>query len=384
MRKRLALALALLLIFAVAACGRCEGVAQTAQDGSEWPEIQAKAAFLADAHSGRCLYALNADEPLPIASTTKLMTALLAIENCSMDELVTASENASGVPGTSIYLGVGEQLTMHQMLEGLLIRSGNDAAVAIAEHVGGSVAGFAEMMNERAAQLGANAHFVNPNGLDAPGHLVSARGLFQIAQAAMRQPVFREIVLTKSAIIPWRDSPYDRVLTNKNRLLTQLPGATGIKTGFTSKAGRCLVFSAQRDGMELIGVLLNCGNWFEEAKELVEWGFANYRPQTVLAAGASCAQVPVVEGDGASVELVAQRALTVPLRAGESASLVVSAPEEVAAPIEALSALGKATVYVDGQAVDECDLLAARPVARKGFWSALKRLIRSWSTVPVI
>ena len=229
------------------------------------PALNAHAAVLIDGASGRLLYGYNEHRQLPMASTTKVMTALLALEGCSLQETVTASKRASGVPGTSIYLREGEQLTMEEMLLGLMLRSGNDAAVAIAEHVSGSVEAFAEKMNERAQELGAQANFITPNGLDAGGHSISALGLALVARQAMTLPDFRRIVGTQRATIRWPGNDYDRVLTNKNRLLREYEGATGIKTGFTSKAGRCLVFSAEREGMELIGVVLNCGTWFDSA-----------------------------------------------------------------------------------------------------------------------
>ena len=239
-------------------------------------DISARAAILIDAASGRVLYAQNADTRYPMASTTKIMTALLALENSAPDEIVTASERAAGTGGTSIYLSAGETLSMEEMLKGLMLRSGNDAAVAIAEHIGGSVENFAAMMNARAEELGADARFVTPNGLDAERHGASARAMALIAREALRRDDFRALVGTQRAVIPWRDNQYNRVLTNKNRLLRDYEGATGVKTGFTKKAGRCLVFSAERDGMELIGVVLGCGAWFDEAERLLDWGFENF------------------------------------------------------------------------------------------------------------
>ena len=149
------------------------------------------------------------------------------------------------------------------MLYGLMLRSGNDAAVAIAEHVAGSVESFAEMMNERAEELGADAHFVNPHGLPAEGHAASALGMAKIMRHAMTIPEFRTITATQRKIIPWVGNEYSRVLENKNRLLSTYEGANGGKTGYTNAAGRCLVFSAERDGLSLIGVVLNCPTWFD-------------------------------------------------------------------------------------------------------------------------
>ena len=240
-------------------------------------ETSAKAACVMEMETGRVLFEYNARARLPMASTTKVMTALLAIENGDLSSEVTCSSNAFGVPGTSIYLAEGETLTLEQMLYGLMLASGNDAAVAIAEHIGGSVPQFVRMMNARAAELGAaGTHFSNPNGLPDDTHVTTAYDLARIARAAMGNEAFRRIVSTRSAQIPWAGRTYSRQLRNKNRLLETYPGATGVKTGFTSRAGRCLVFGASRDGMELVGVVLNCSDWFDEAARLMDACFETY------------------------------------------------------------------------------------------------------------
>ena len=218
-------------------------------------ETSAKAACVLELETGRVLFEQNARARLPMASTTKVMTALLAIENGDLSAPVTCSANAFGVPGTSIYLAEGETLTLEQMLYGLMLASGNDAAVAIAEHIGGSVPQFVQRMNARAAELGAaNTHFANPNGLPDDTHVTTAYDLALIARAAMGNDTFRKIVSTQRAEIPWAGG-HTTVSSKQNRLLESYPGATGVKTGFTSRAGRCLVFGASRDGMELVGVV---------------------------------------------------------------------------------------------------------------------------------
>ena len=340
--------------------------------------VAARAAILMDGESGRVLWALNADTRYPMASTTKIMTALLALERCALDELVTASENASGVPGTSIYLGAGEQLTMRDMLLGLMLRSGNDAAVAIAEHVSGDVEHFAQLMNARAAALGADANFVTPNGLDEPGHGATARAMALIAREALSNETFREIVATQRAVIPWRDSEYSRVLVNKNRLLREYEGATGVKTGFTSAAGRCLVFSAQRNGMELIGVVMNCGGWFEEAKKLLDWGFRNYARATALRAGETAAVIPVTGGRTDSVAAVAREELGAAVCAADEWFLEVLPAGSLAAPVERGARVGVARLVVNGEALSQTDLLAAADVARLDFATALGMVTAAW------
>lgn len=346
---------------------------------SEGFSVDAKGAVLIDAASGRVLFGQNENARYPMASTTKIMTALLALENCDLDEEVTASENASGVPGTSIYLGVGETLTMEEMLYGLLLRSGNDAATAIAEHVAGNVEDFAAMMNLRAVELDADAHFANPHGLDASGHEASALALARIFRQAMQNEDFRRITGTVETTIPWVGNEFSRVLTNKNRLLTTYEGATGGKTGYTSDAGRCLVFSAERDGMELIGVVLSCPDWFNEAARMLDYGFANYRLETPLAAGQAACETAVWDGMEGTVKAVAAEDLSAAVGNGETWRVEYSFPGGVHAPVEAGEAIGTATLYIGGEAVCATELLAARSVERRDLFSALKRLLRRWA-----
>jgi D-alanyl-D-alanine carboxypeptidase (penicillin-binding protein 5/6) len=239
------------------------------------PAISAAAAYLMDPRTGDVLLAKNPDQPLPMASTTKIMTAVVAMENGSQNDPVTISDHASAVGESSAWLEKGETLSVEQLLYALLIQSANDAAVALAEHVGGSEEAFVEMMNAKAAELGAeHTHFSNPHGLDADGHYTSARDLANIAAYAMQNPLFRDIVATDSYEIPWPGHPSPRVLQNHNKLLKMYPYATGIKTGYTVGAGKCLVASAERDGRELISVILNGGEtYWDQTVQLMDYGF---------------------------------------------------------------------------------------------------------------
>lgn len=336
--------------------------------------VQAKAAILIERESGRVLFEQNADERYPMASTTKIMTALIAVEHCSMDEIVTAGPNASGVEGTSIYLSEGEQLTMDQMLKGLMLRSGNDAAIAIAEHIAGDVETFASLMNARADMLGADALFVTPNGLDKGGHSASARAMALIARAAMGNEAFRQLVSMKEAVIPWVDNEYSRVLRNKNRLLSEYEGATGIKTGFTSAAGRCLVFSAERDGMELIGVVLNCPMWFDEAERMLDWGFENFSRQIAAQAGEKVAEAKVLNGQEESVSICAAESLCYPICASDEWRIEVQVNESLQAPVQAGDCAGYMAIIVNGEESARTELIAQTDVPR---WSLLKT-IREW------
>ena len=361
-------------------CGLlCFGSVCCGEEVDRWPTVDAKAFVLIDRHSGRVLYGRNENEILPIASTTKIMTALIAIENCELREMVVVSERASGVPGTSIYLGLNERLSMEQMLEAIMLRSANDAAVAIAEHIDGDVVQFAERMNVRAKTLSADAYFVNPNGLDQPGHGASALGLATIAREAMNNPVFRRLAFAQGSVIPWRDSQYDRVLSNKNKLLRTYPGATGIKTGFTKKAGRCLVFSAERDRMELIGVVLNCGAWFDAAAGLMDYAFTYYRVTTLFEEKQTVVHIPVMGGAQQVVHAVAGEPLSIPLSADEEAVIMVDVPDMLFAPVERGAEVGVAWAEVDGVKVCEIKLVAQDGVGEWGFIPALTRIARQWA-----
>ena len=345
---------------------------------SEPFHVAAKGAVLIDADSGRVLFAQNADQRLPMASTTKVMTTLLALEHSSLDEMVTAGKNAAGVTGTSLYLSQGETLSMEHMLYGLMLRSGNDAAVAVAEHIAGSVPAFAEMMNAKAEALGANAHFVNPHGLDADGHGISALGLALVMRAAMKNETFRTITGTQRKIIPWVGNEYSRVLENKNKLLKTYEGATGGKTGYTGKAGRCLVFSAERDGLSLIGAVLNCPTWFDTATTLLDYGFENFRSESALADGESVDAVAVTDGVSEVVNIVADAPLQTAVPVGEAIRIVRQLPKSLEAPVHAGQPVGTARLMAGDRVLAECRLIAASDVPRRDLRQSIIRLLRGW------
>lgn len=358
----------------VIACLACPlGCAQ--EMDAALPSVSARGAILIERESGRVLYEENADQMMPMASITKVMTALLTIEHCDLGEVVTVSRNASGVPGTSIYLAPGEQLTVQQLLYGLMLRSGNDAAIALAEHVAGDAGSFVKQMNDRAALLRADAHFENPHGLDEDGHMASARGMALVANEAMDHPAFRDIVSTTQVTIPWSGNPYDRALTNKNKLLTTYTGALGIKTGFTNRAGRCLIFAAERDGMEVLGVVLNCGQWFDAAAALMDWGFERYEPRPFLRVNQEVDRAEVTNGMADSVAIVSPRSLGVPVRTDESARLVIETHTRLEAPIYAGSQVGRASVVIDGEEVAEQALVAGETVEARNYANAFWRIV---------
>lgn len=343
----------------------------------------ARSSILIEAKTGRILYESNAHEALPMASTTKVMTALLALERGTLTDTVTASRNAFGVPGTSIYLSEGEQLTLEQMLYGLMLASGNDAAVAIAEHIGGSVSQFCALMTARAEELGCeNTVFTTPHGLPASGHHTTAWDLALIAREALKNPVFREIVSTQRATLPWAGHEYDRVLTNKNKLLSSYPGALGVKTGYTKAAGRCLVFAAEREGLCLIGVVLNCPDWFTEAAALLDRDFENWQMVTLLSQGEQVRQMPVENGVKSTVSVRAAADIAAPVQLDAWPDLKIDLPDALPAGVEKGQIVGTASLIDQGQVLLSVPLYAEESVPQRTFRHGLTRIFSAWPWEP--
>ena len=339
----------------------------------------ARAACVLEVETGRVLFEKEMHRRLPMASTTKVMTALLALERGELTDAVTCSKRAFGVPGTSIYLAEGETLTLEEMLLGLMLASGNDAAAAIAEHIGGSLPQFVQLMNERARELGAkNTHFANPHGLPDDTHVTTAYDLALIAREAMKNPLFRRLVSTKEATISWQGRDYGRKLHNKNRLLRDYPGATGIKTGFTSRAGRCLVFGAERDGMELVGVVLGCANWFNEAARLLDRCFERYSFVRVLGPGQSAGQIPVLDGKADKTQLCVMQDMCLPLEEGERVQLVLDVPEALRAPVYPGMHAGTAHLVSGSEILMSAEVVAANRVDSKRIVLDVRRVMACW------
>ncbi|MCY3651731.1 MAG: S-layer homology domain-containing protein [bacterium] len=264
--------------FLVPADGRLEAL--------EPPRVSARTWILFDETYERVLAEKDADERRSLASTTKIMTALVTLENASLDEKVSISATAAGVGYSEVGLVAGEDpWTVEQLLGGLMLRSGNDAAVALAEHLGGSVEGFSALMNAKVEALGLqNTSFANPHGLDATDHYTSARDLLAIARAAMALPTFEELVRAPEVVFPRGPRGENRANTNKNRLLTEYEGALGIKTGFTSKAGLTMAAAAERDGRRLYAVVLGSNGHYADVMRLFDYGFEAFEPVSLAPA----------------------------------------------------------------------------------------------------
>ena len=359
-------------------------IPQEIKEKADAIELDADAAILIDATTGEILYEKNPYKKEYPASITKLMAMLLAFENCSLDETVTFSRNAvySIEPGSSnIGIDQGEELTVEQCLYGIMLQSANEVSNGIAEHIDGSVAAFCERMTARARELGCeHTVFLTPHGLPQDGHYTTAHDLALIAREAMKNETFRQIVSTTRATIPWEGREYDRILNNKNKLLTTYPGATGIKTGYTRAAGRCLVSSAQRDGMELICVVLNCADWFDESARLLDAAFTEYGWFTMLEAGETVREMQVEVSDGTMLPIVAQGELGGVASKDSLPSLELDLPERLEAPIDRGEPLGTARMVVQGETVAQVPLVAGEAVERDDFPHRIRHYFSLWIT----
>ncbi len=308
--------------------------------------VSAKKAYVLDAVSGRVLYEKNAADQSLIASTTKIMTALVVCEQCNVLDRMKIPKEAVGIEGSSMYLQEGEVLTIQELLYGLMLRSGNDAAVALAIYCGGTVEGFAEMMNDKARNLGlTGTHFENPNGLDSPGHYSTARDLAVLAGYAMENPIFSKTVSTKSLKVG------QRYLTNHNKLLWRVEGADGVKTGYTKAAGRILVSSALRNGRRIVAVTIDDPDDWQDHTVLLEQGFARYSVQTVVKAGQTVATVEVLGGENRKVSLIAQKDFSYALAPEETTQIAFGGPGFVYAPAVEGAEAGYAYILLQGKAV---------------------------------
>ncbi len=322
-----------------------------------------------DADTGRVLYEKAPDSRSLIASTTKIMTALIVCEQCNVLDRMRIPKEAVGIEGSSIYLREGEVLTVQELLYGLMLHSGNDAAVALAIYCAGTVEGFAELMNDKARQLGLReTHFENPNGLDSPGHYSTARDLAVLAAYAMKNPIFAQTVSTKSIRIGQRS------LRNHNKLLWRVEGADGVKTGFTKAAGRILVSSAVRDGRRLVCVTINDGNdWLDHA-DLLNDGFSRYQLQQILAEGEPVGTTQIASGASEQVQLLAAEDFFYPLAQDEDPQIIVSGPGFAWAPVVQGQQAGFAYICIGDRAVGKVPVVYSqtveqeRPVKKQYFW----------------
>ncbi len=351
------------------------------------PDVKALGAVLIDGKSGRVLWGKNADEPLANASTTKIMTCIIALESGKRDETVCVSQNAAAQPETRMGLSEGEQIKLNDLLYALMLQSSNDAAVAVAEHISGSVEDFCVLMNEKAAELGArDTCFETPNGLDRGNHHSTAYDMAVIARDAMENEDFVKLINTRNISIESNRHTYS--VRNKNRLLSEYEGALGIKTGFTGKAGNCFVGAAERDGMLLISVVLGSGwgsvgkqrKWID-TKNLLNYGFNNYEYFDICVKGEHTDILPVTSSYGRSVGVETAGDIRLPLNKAEREALYaeIELPDTVEAPVQRGDKIGRIVFKTDSDTViAECPLVAENDVKRKDFKTTSQMLIKYW------
>lgn len=351
-----------------------------AVSGAEEPAVTAKGAVLMEVGAGRILWSRNGEERLPMASTTKIMTALLTLEQPGLDEVFTVNAQAIRVEGTSMGLTEGSQATLRTLAAGMLLASGNDAANAAAVRVAGTQADFVMMMNRRAAQLGMkDTNFETPSGLDGQSHYSTAADMALLARAALENPDFRSLCSQTSLELCYGNPPYDRWLANHNRLLKEYPGCIGLKTGFTKKAGRCLVSAAEREGVTLICVTLSDPNDWRDHTALLDWGFSRVRrtelpgPWTVAVTGGEGESVTVSPGESPAVCVLEEELPRI--------TWSVELPPFLYAPVEPGQPVGTARCLLDGREYAAIPLIAENAAAAReipepsSLWERLCRWI---------
>lgn len=348
-----------------------------------FPGLNAKSLFLLEASGGEILYEYNADEKLPIASVTKIMTMLLTAEavdsgKISREDLVPVSERAMSMGGSTMFLEVGEQLTVNDMLKGIAVASANDGAVAMAEFIAGSESAFVGMMNEKATELGmTNTHFVNTNGLDADGHYSTARDVAVMSRELLKHEMIFDYTTIRTDSL--RDGKFS--LVNTNKLIRFYPGANGLKTGSTSKALCCISASAKRDGMQLVAVVLGAPNSkerFAAARALLDYGFAGYAVEELTGEGDEITSLPVLKGTKNEISLSAEEGYSrlVKKESKGKTERKINVPEYAVAPIKKGDVLGSVEFYFSGSMIKSVNLTASEDAEKRTYLSFVAEVLQ--------
>jgi D-alanyl-D-alanine carboxypeptidase (penicillin-binding protein 5/6) len=343
----------------------------------------AKAMCVLEQNSKRILYGKNIDAKLPMASTTKIFTAYAVLENCkNLDAFVNVDDRAVGIKGTSIYLRKGEKLTVRELLYGMMLPSGNDAATALAYYVGKDIPTFCKIMEKTAQKAGAkNSAFKNPHGLDEKGHYTTAHDLALVSLMVMKNADFREIVLSKYAKIKGNNEMKNRYLKNKNKLLSSFQGCNGIKTGFTDNAGRCFVSSASREGIDVVCVVLNCGPMFEECEKYMELAFKEFKNYEIIPAYNIIDSINVIKGKEPYVKVFSRKSFNYPLTNEEflKISYEYVLPESLKAPVKKEQKVGTVKVYLEDKLLFQDDVLTTDKIKSNTLIQSLKDFISKWN-----
>ncbi|HEY8463196.1 MAG TPA: D-alanyl-D-alanine carboxypeptidase family protein [Bacillota bacterium] len=336
------------------------------------PEVCARAAVLVEVSSGAVLYAKNAEERRAPASTTKIMTAIVALEKGNLNKVVKISRRAALTGGSSIWLKSGQRMALKELIEGMMLRSGNDGSVAVAEGIAGSVENFVRLMNLKAKELGAlNTNFRNTHGLRAPSHYTTALDLALITRYALADRRFAKLVKTKTARLKWADGGKEVEIRNTNRLLWAMQGVDGVKTGTTNEAGHCLVASATRDGKKFVAVVLNSNNRWNDCAKLLEYGFRNF---SIVKLADRHRPIRRIRVNGAKTKVLAlypRNDLIAVVETGTENRLQTEVQifeDPVEAPLVPGQVLGKISYRYQRQLVHGVDLINLKPVKRRGLW----------------
>lgn len=337
-----------------------------------------------EAKTRRILYEKNPHMRLAEASTTKIATAITVLENTEdIDKVYPIPRQAVGIEGSSIYLGYDEELSVRDLLYGLMLQSGNDCAVALAIITSGSVEKFAALMNETAVKAGAkDTNFVNPHGLHDDNHYTTAYDLAMITAYAMENETFKEIVATKVHKTPWKGHDYDRVIVNKNKILSTFEGGDGVKTGYTKRAGRCLVASATRNGMQIISVVLNDGPMFEDCRFLMSKAFEEFSPVKVISKNIKIGEVEIENCKTGSVAVGTKEDIILPLSAKEKNKLSIKtefAEDLPPAPIKNKIKTGVVRIYAENRLIFETELYNIEEALPLSMYDTLKELVEKWN-----
>lgn len=339
-----------------------------------------RAEVVIEVTSGRILCSRNEKECLPVASTTKILTAIIIIEDCDLGSRVCIPEEAAGIEGSSIYLTAGEVLTVRDLLHGLMLRSGNDCAATLALYHSGSMDKFAAVMNERARMIGAeNCTFRNPHGLPQEGHLASALDMAKIAAYALRNKTFSEIVNCRQYVVEDGGCGYARTLINKNKMLSLYEGADGVKTGYTKEAGRCLVSSATREGMRLVCAVLDSPDMYNRSAELLDDCFARYSMRELFNGEKFEREIPTDGTAGKKCRVSCLGQFSYPLAEGEEKFVEVceTLPDILALPVHKGDETGKIDVYLQNQLIFSEKIVSIMDV-QKSYFDYLRDIVRGY------
>lgn len=367
MKRTLALFFCLILMFANTVYG-------------DQPKVAAKAAILMDMDSGRVLWGKNEHEPMSMASTTKIMTAIIALERADINATVTVSKNATLAPPVKMHLSEGEEIRLYDLLLAMMLQSYNDSAVAVAEYVCGSVEEFCDGMNLKAGELGClDTHFETSNGLDKGNHHSTAYDMALITRYALENEEFLKLISTPSASFTTSKRSYS--FTNKDRLLREYEGALGVKTGFTNKAGQCFAGAARRGNEGYVSVVLASGwgsvgkeqKWID-TKEILDYGFENFQVKEIISEGTQVADLTVERGEGDSVPLICRDFASVTIGEDEEVTYRLEVPESMEAPLYKGQRVGTYYALIDGQVIAQSGVVTSEAVAAKSLKSYLTKI----------